>query len=143
MTPDQKAVVQQTWQKVVPIADTAATLFYDRLFTLDPEARSLFAGADMASQRRKLVLSLSQVIDALDKVQEVVPDIQAMGRRHAYYGVKDAHYDSVGAALLWTLEQGLGTDWNEDAKDAWSAAYALIADTMKAAAAAADATQPA
>ena len=135
MTPNQIMVVQQTWRKVEPIADAAATMFYDRLFELDAEVRSLFSGTDQAIQRMKLMKALGKVIGALNHVDSVVPEIQAMGRRHVKYGVRDADYDTVGTALLWTLEQGLGQDWTPEAKDAWTSAYGLVANTMKSAAA--------
>ena len=105
MTPAQKGLVQSTWSKVVPIADTAATLFYDRLFEIDPTTRPLFRGTDLAEQRRRLLQVLSVAIAGLDNLDGLVPAVEALGRRHAGYGVKDQHYDSVGAALLWTLER--------------------------------------
>jgi len=135
MTPEQKSIVQTTWRKVVPIADQAASMFYDRLFEIDPGLRPLFAGADMAAQHRKLVQALAIVVGALDHVEEIVPVLEALGRRHATYGVKDDHYDTVGAAFIWTLEKGLGEGWTDEAETAWVAAYTLVAGVMRAAAA--------
>lgn len=135
MSPDQKAIVAETWRQVVPIADTAAVLFYDRLFELDPQLRVLFDGVDLGEQRKKLIKALGLVVGALDKIESLVPALQAMGGRHATYGVKNAHYETVGAALLWTLERGLGTAWTAEMKDAWTAAYGLVAEVMMAGAA--------
>lgn len=139
MSPEQKAVIRETWRQVVPIADQAAALFYDRLFAIDPALRRLFASTDMAQQHVKLVEALSAVIGALDDVETIVPTLEALGRRHAGYGVTEAHYDSVGEALLWTLEQGLGAAWTAAAKLAWADAYLLIAGVMQRAAAEMDA----
>ncbi|MGB1109555.1 MAG: globin family protein [Gammaproteobacteria bacterium] len=135
MTPTQKTLIKQSWLKVLPISEQAAALFYERLFTIDPETKPLFANSDMAEQGAKLMKSINLVVDSLDNLEALVPAIQEMGVRHAGYGVKDADYDTVGAALLWTLEQGLGEDFTDETKNAWATAYGLLADTMKSAAA--------
>ena len=134
MTPEQIELVKSSWEKVIPIADKAAELFYAKLFELDPCVKPLFKG-DMVEQGRKLTSSLTFTVNALNRLEEIVPTVQQLGVRHVAYGVKDKDYDTVGAALLWTLEQGLGDSFNEDVKDAWATAYTLLADTMKAAAA--------
>lgn len=134
MSPEQKQVVKSSWAKVAPIADTAAGLFYARLFELDPSVAPLFANADMAEQRRKLMMAITTVVNGIDHIDQLVPVIEDMGRRHATYGVTDGHYATVGAALLSTLEQGLGSHWTDDARTAWSDAYGLIAGVMQSAA---------
>ena len=135
MSPEQKALVKETWQKVEPMADAAARLFYDRLFEIDPTTRQLFKTTDLTEQRRKLFETLTMVVRGLDHLEALVPTIEDLGRRHTQFGVTDAHYETVGAALLWTLEQGLGSGWTPEVKGAWSSAYALLADIMRAAAA--------
>jgi hemoglobin-like flavoprotein len=131
MSPDQKNLVKTTWAMVVPIADTAAGLFYDRLFAIDTSTRGMFASTNMVEQKKKLMQALAFVIGGLDKVEQLVPTIQTLGRNHVRYGVTDTHYDSVGSALLWTLEQGLKDAWTPPVKDAWIAAYTLVAGTMR------------
>lgn len=133
---DQESIrlVQQTWKQVDPIRDQAAALFYGRLFELDPSLRPLFKG-DMAEQGRKLMNMLATAAMGLDRLDGIVGEVQALGRRHVAYGVQDAHYDTVGAALLWTLEQGLGDAFTPQVKAAWAEAYTLLAGTMKQAAA--------
>ena len=135
ITPEQRALVQQTWQQVVPIADTAARVFYNRLFEIDPQLRVMFDRVEMKSQRRKLIRALAMVVDRLDRIEELVPVIEALGRRHATYGVSDAHYETVGAALIWTLEKGLGKAWSEEVKAAWTEVYVLLSKVMRGAAA--------
>ena len=135
MSPDQKTLVHETWNQVMPIADTAAALFYRRLFEIDPDLSALFVGVDLASQRRKLIQTLTRVVVALDDIADLVPEIEALGRRHAGYGVTDAHYQTVGEALLWTLETGLGDSWTPEVETAWAAAYGFVADAMRGAAA--------
>ena len=135
MSPDQKALVQETWRQVTPIADTAASLFYGRLFVIDPSTRPMFAGVDLEKQRQKLLQALTVVVASLDRIEELVPTIQDLGRRHVAYGVKDKDYDTVGAALLSTLEAGLGAAFTDDVKEAWATVYGILADTMKTAAA--------
>lgn len=134
MTPENIALVKESWAKVVPISETAAELFYGKLFELDPEVKPMFKG-DMKEQGRKLMAMLNTAVNALDKLDIIVPAIQDMGRRHVGYGVKDEHYDTVGAALIWTLDAGLKDDFTEDTKAAWIEVYTLVATTMKEAAA--------
>lgn len=130
MTPNQAELVQRSWKQVEPIAETAAELFYGRLFTIDPSLRALFRG-DMKEQGRKLMSMIAFAVKGLTRLEQIVPGVQALGRRHAGYGVKDEHYATVAAALLWTLEQGLGDAFSADVRDAWTAAYGLLATTMK------------
>ena len=134
MTPQQKALIQETWRQVVPIADQAMSAFYDRLFETDPRLRELFANTDMNGQRMKLAQAISAVVDALDRVDGVVADLAALGQRHARYGVTAADYETVGAALLWTLENGLADRWTPEVRAAWTEAYALVAGVMQSAA---------
>jgi hemoglobin-like flavoprotein len=130
MNPRQVELIQASWTAVEPIADTAAVLFYDRLFELDPALRRLFARTDMAQQRKILMQTLTVVVRSLDKLDTIVPAIKALGRRHAGYGVREEHYDSVGAALLWTLDQGLGDAFDDETADAWATAYTTLASVM-------------
>lgn len=134
MTPDQIRIVQTTWLRLLPIQETAAQLFYDRLFELDPTLRGLFRG-DLRAQGKKLMQVIDGAVNGLTRIEKVVPIVQDLGRRHAGYGVKDHHYDTVGSALLWTLEKGLGAEFTEPVKAAWSAVYGMLADTMREAAA--------
>jgi hemoglobin-like flavoprotein len=134
MNEQQVSIVQSTWEQVVPISDVAAGLFYGRLFEAAPEVRPMFSG-DMEEQGRKLMSMITVVVRSLDRLDRVVPAIQALGRRHADYGVRPAHYDLVGATLLWTLGQGLGDAFTEEAHEAWAAAYGVLAATMQEAAA--------
>lgn len=137
MTPAQKTLVQQSFARVAPISEQAAALFYGRLFELDPQLRSLFRG-DMKEQGRKLMQMLAVAVNGLDRLEELVPAVQALGRRHLGYGVEDGHYETVGEALLWTLQQGLGDAFTADTRQAWAEVYGLLAATMRSAAAAAE-----
>jgi nitric oxide dioxygenase len=135
---EQIALVQETFKAVLPIKDTAADLFYGRLFEMDPSLEALFSG-DMAEQKQKLMSVLATAVGGLNKLEEIVPVVQELGVRHAAYGVKPAHYDTVANALLWTLEQGLGEAFTPEVQDAWTEAYMILAETMiEAAAEAAD-----
>ena len=131
MSPENKALVKSTWAKVVPIAEIAATLFYQRLFVLDPSLQPMFAKSDMADQRRKLMQALAAVINGIDHLEPLIPVLENLGARHRRYGVVDAHYDTVGAALLWTLAQGLKEIWTPAAEAAWTEAYGTVAGVMR------------
>lgn len=134
MTPESVALVESSFEKVKPIAPQAAELFYGKLFDLDPSLRPLFKG-DMAEQGRKLMSTLAFVVAGLRTPEKILGAVADLGRRHVGYGVQDSHYDTVGAALLWTLEQGLGPDFTPETKAAWTDAYTLLASVMKNAAA--------
>lgn len=126
-------LIQRTWEQVLPIADDAAQLFYNRLFELDPSLRGMFRQTDMVEQRKKLMQMITVAVRGLGKLDELGPAVAALGRRHAGYGVQDHHYDTVGAALIWTLEQGLGDAFTAEARESWITLYTTLAGLMKAA----------
>src|ERR687884_531252 len=120
MTPKQVALVQSSWQSVVPIKDQAAGLFYGKLFEMDPGLRPLFKG-NLAEQGQKLTGMLDLIVTKLGELDELVPAAQDLARRHVDYGVKEEHYATVGAALLWTLSTGLGDAFTDEVREAWTA----------------------
>ena len=132
MTPRQIALVQGSWKDVLAVSETAAQLFYLRLFALDPSLQAMFKG-EMREQGRKLIAMIGVAVDGLARLETLVPVIEALGRRHAGYGVKDEHYATVAEALLWTLEQGLGGRFTPEVQEAWIKAYDLLASTMQGA----------
>jgi hemoglobin-like flavoprotein len=134
VTLTQIELVQRTFAVIAPIADDAAALFYRRLFEIDPSLRGMFK-ADMADQRRKLMQMLTAAVKGLTRLDRLVPVVEDLGRRHAAYGVTDDHYETVGIALLWTLEKGLGDAFTAEAREAWATVYGVLASTMKNAAA--------
>jgi len=129
MTPDQVKLVQQSFSRVVPISDQAAVLFYGRLFEIAPQVKSMFP-ADMAEQRGKLMATLAAVVNGLGNLEAILPAASALAKRHVSYGAKAEHYPAVGAALLWTLEKGLGDGWTPEVADAWTAAYGTLSGFM-------------
>ena len=131
MTPFQKKLVRASWAQVLPLADQAAVLFYQRLFQIDPSTQVLFGDTDMVQQRKKLLHVLGVAVSSLDNLGALTRTVEDLGRRHAGYGVQDLHYDSVGAALLWTLEQRLGPAWTPDVALAWTEIYTLLAGVMR------------
>ena len=133
MTPAEVNLVKRSWTRVVPIKDAAADLFYNKLFELDPTVRPLFKKS-LAEQGAKLMATLNAVVEGLDKLDELVPVAQDLAVRHVAWGVKPEHYDTVGTALLWTLEKGLGDGFTADVKQAWTRAYTTLSEVMKRAA---------
>ena len=129
MTPDQVELVQQSFAKVAPISETAAVLFYDRLFEIAPKVKAMFP-TDMTEQRRKLMATLAVVVGGLGNLESVLPAASALAKRHVSYGAKAEHYPVVGSALLWTLEKGLGDGWTPDVAEAWTAAYGTLSGFM-------------
>jgi hemoglobin-like flavoprotein len=134
VTAVEKHLIRSTWAAVEPIQDVASDLFYARLFELDPNLAALFAETDMKRQGRMLMQTLAIVVKSLDDLAVVVPAVEALGRRHVAYGVKPADYETVGAALLWTLEHGLGDAFTLEVRAAWAGAYGTVSSVMSAAA---------
>ena len=129
MTPDQVTLVQQSFARVAPISETAAVLFYDRLFEIAPAVKAMFP-ADMTEQRKKLMATLAAVVNGLANLESILPAARALAKRHVSYGARAEHYPIVGAALLWTLEKGLGDAWTPDVAAAWTAAYGTLSGFM-------------
>ena len=129
MTPDHVKLVQESFAKVAPISETAAVLFYDRLFEIAPKVKAMFP-TDMTEQRRKLMATLAVVVGGLNNLETILPAASALATRHVSYGAKAEHYPVVGAALLWTLEKGLGDAWTPEVAEAWTAAYATLSGFM-------------
>jgi nitric oxide dioxygenase len=129
MTPEQIKTVQESFAKVVPISEQAAALFYGRLFEIAPEVKPLFRG-DMKEQGRKLMGTLVVVVSGLSNLEAILPAASALAKKHVDYGVKAEHYTSVGEALLWTLERGLGSDWTSELAAAWGTAYGVLSGFM-------------
>ncbi|TWU61682.1 MULTISPECIES: globin family protein [Crateriforma] len=129
MTPVQIELVQSSWEQVKPISEQAAELFYGKLFELDPSLKPLFKG-DMKEQGKKLMATLSLAVASLTKLDSLLPALKDLGRRHVEYGVPDQSYQTVGQALLWTLEQGLGEAFTADVKEAWTETYVTLSTVM-------------
>lgn len=126
-------LVQESFNHVKPITDLAANLFYERLFELDGSLRPLFP-SDLQEQKQKLMTTLAFAVAGLNSPEKILPAVQQLGRRHVGYGVQATHYDTVGAALLWTLGQGLGEQFTAEVEEAWTAVYTLLSTTMQGAA---------
>jgi hemoglobin-like flavoprotein len=142
LTEEEKAVIRDTWRLVVPIADTAADLFYKRLFELEPSYRALFTG-DLAAQKKKFISMLVFIVKGLDWPEsawrETVAEeddlflvVLALGRRHSdLYKIPEKSYGVAAEALLWTLDYGLGKKFDDAARKAWTKVYTLVATAMK------------
>lgn len=129
MTPHQIKLVQTSFAQVAPIAATAADLFYGRLFEIAPEVRAMFPD-DLSGQKKKLMAMLGTAVAGLSHLETLLPAVRALGQRHAGYGVSADQYVPVGAALLWTLEKGLGDAFTAETRDAWATTYRVLAGTM-------------
>ena len=130
MTPTARELIRTSWAAVEPKVDEASTMFYVRLFELDPRLRELFGYTDMDQQRSVLMQTLAAVVRHIDRLDEMMPEIEALGRRHAGYRVEVEHYATVGSALLWTLEKGLGDAFTDETAHAWADAYRRVSSAM-------------
>ena len=131
MKPETQRVVRESWARFEPVAERSARFFYQKLFELDPEAQRLFAQTDMEAQGRKLMLMFAEIVRQLDQPETMIAEVADLGRRHVHYGVQEHEYDSVGTALIWTLEQGLGPAFSDEVRDAWTEAYLLVAAVVR------------
>jgi hemoglobin-like flavoprotein len=129
MTPEQKQLVKDSWAQVLPIKDTAAELFYGRLFEVYPEVKPYFKG-DMKEQGRKLMAMLNTAVNGLDNLEALIEPLKNLGAKHKDYGVGAEDYNKVADAFLWTLGQGLGDAFTDEVKDAWVVTYTTVADVM-------------
>ncbi len=133
MTPEQILLVRSSFARVKAQGDAVAALFYERLFALDPSLEALFRG-DPAAQRARLMATLEAVVGALDRPDAILAEVRELGRRHTRYGVLPEHYVTVGEAMIWTLDQALGTDFTLATRRTWTDVYGFLAWTMIAAA---------
>lgn len=125
----QKALVQESFKVVEKISDVAADMFYQRLFDIEPDLRSLFS-EDLREQKKKLMGALKVLVNTLDNPDKLIPILEDMGRKHKTYGVVEDHFVPVADALVWTLEEGLGSDFTEEVRHAWTALYSAVASIM-------------
>ncbi len=135
MRPETERLVRESWSRFEPVAERSAGFFYEKLFELNPEARRLFARTDMEAQGRKVMQMFAEIVRTLDQPQALISEVADLGRRHVHYGVRDSDYDSVGTALLWTLEQGLGPEFTAEVRNAWTETYLLLSSVLRRAAA--------
>lgn len=133
MTQQNIVLVQKSWAIVAQLEmELVGSLFYNRLFELMPELRPMFYRSSMPDQSKKLLTMLGYVIAKLDKLDEILDEVEKLARRHSQYGVKEEHYTAVGAALLYTLEKGLREHWNSELEVAWTEVYTILANAMMA-----------
>lgn len=131
MTPEAERLVRESWARFEPVAVRSAEFFYEKLFELDPEAQRLFARTDMEAQGKKVMQMFATIVRTLDQPEAFVSEVADLGRRHVHYGVRDSQYDSVGIALLWTLERGLGSGFTAEVRNAWTEAYLLLSTVLR------------
>lgn len=131
MTTKNIELVKNSWASVATMdMETVGGLFYNRLFEIAPEVKPMFNKTALPEQSKKLLTMLSYVIAKLDKLEDIIDEVTKLAQRHAGYGVQEEHYTAVGTSLLWTLEQGLGTQWNKELKAAWTEVYTVLSEAM-------------
>ena len=135
LTAEQVNIIRDTWRSIGPISNMVPQIFYDRLFEIDPSTKPLFTKTNMPGQHVKLMEALELVAENANDLDSLTPALEDLGRRHVRYGVEDKHYDSVGAALMWTLERGFGAAFTHEVRQAWLLAYQFVSGTMRQAAA--------
>ncbi len=129
MTHQQIAHIKESWSLIVPMAEQAGLLFYQKLFAAAPSVRHMFK-QDINPQANKLMQVLGYVVSKLHKMDELLPEVQKLGARHNQYGAEPAHYEVVGQCLVATLKEGLGSHWNPEVQDAWLTAFNTIKNVM-------------
>jgi hemoglobin-like flavoprotein len=142
VTAEQRWLVQASWEKVVPMAPHVAELFYDRLFELNPLLEDCFP-SDLSEPGAQLMQTLGEAVAGLEDPGSMTPCLHELGRYHLRHGLRPGYYETMGNALLWTLEQSLAEDFTPRVKDAWGAAYQLFSSVMLEAADVVVAKEPA
>lgn len=127
-------LIRDSFNKVAPMADKAAALFYSLLFEADPSVKPLFK-SNLDEQGAKLMKMIGVAVNNLHDTEALVPVLQGLGKRHVDYGVEDRHYETVGSCLIQTLQKGLGDEFTPATKAAWEKAYGIMATVMIEAAA--------
>jgi hemoglobin-like flavoprotein len=133
MTTKQIQLIKMSFARIAPVAEPVAAAFYARLFELDPGLRSMFP-VNLDDQGLNLMKMLGAAVGMLNRPEALIPALEALARRHNGYGVRDEHYDTVGEALLWTLERGLGPLFTDEVREAWTVLYQVVSTTMQKAA---------
>lgn len=126
------APIRASFARIEPIAEAVGMAFYEHLFTINPALRTRFH-EDLSTQSRKLMTMLGTVVAALDQPGKLEHLARTLGERHCHYGVEDPDYDDVGAALIQTLRECLGDDFDETLESAWATIYGFLAERMIAA----------
>ena len=129
LTPRQKWLVRESFESVCEYSTAVAELFYGRLFELAPQTRNLFA-IEIRTQARKLNETLRSVVDALDRFDELRPQLLELGRKHAEYRVQPQHYDMLVAALTWAFAQALGGAFSRETRTAWEQLLNAVSAVM-------------
>jgi hemoglobin-like flavoprotein len=132
LTDKQIRLVKESFLFIKPMQETAADLFYARLFELDPALRALFKN-DMKEQGRKLVFMISTAVSSLHNPDKLIPAVRDLGSRHRGYGVTEQHFETVGNALIWTLSRGMGSQFTPETREAWTKVYTVLSEVMKSA----------
>jgi hemoglobin-like flavoprotein len=129
MTDSNILAVKNSWSYIMFQSEEFSGLFYQKLFELNPSLRHLFKG-NIEEQGSKLMRMLTMIIARLQRLQDIETEVKALGHRHVGYGTRPEHYQTVGQALLWSLENALGDRWSEETRKAWTEAYTIMANTM-------------
>ena len=130
MTTYQINLIKSTWKVAAENAETVGPLFYNNLFQIAPELKPIFSRTTVPEQSKKLLATLSYVIAKLDTLDDIIDEVAKLAQRHVHYGVEAKHYSQVGAALILTLEAGLGELWNEEVERAWLNCYGILSSAM-------------
>jgi len=122
-------LIKSSWSYLLLQSEEASDVFYDQLFELNPPLKALFKH-DMKAQGKKLVDMITLIVTNLQSMENILPEIHALGKRHLQYGTRPEHYDMVGEALLWTLKNFLSDKWDDQMADAWHEVYTFWAKEM-------------
>jgi hemoglobin-like flavoprotein len=130
LTANERRLVRESFEFVRTMADPVGLLFYGKLFELAPAVRPMFHN-DLELQVHKLMGMLSSVVESLDNFESIRPQLEELGRKHASYGVRPEQYETLTRALLWTLGEALGADFDQRTSEAWKNALGAISEAMK------------
>ena len=87
---------------------------------------------DLAVQARKIIDTLATVVESLDRFDSIRPRLAELGHQHVGYSVRLEQYDTVNAALMWSIGQARGADFDAQTGEAWRVALGDVCAAMKA-----------
>jgi hemoglobin-like flavoprotein len=136
MTPEQITLVQSSFERLGPDLPAVTARFYQEVFQRDPSLRPLFP-SDMAELRVKFAQKLTEIVQAMPRLGELLAHTRALGARHVGYGVRATDYQTVGDSLIAAIAGVIGEDFDAATREAWELAFNIVAETMLEGAAAA------
>lgn len=128
-----RLLVQQSFALLEPALEPLMDLFFARLFQMEPSLRNLFPN-DLSHHKRIFCRTLALIICEMEELAQLDTRVEELGKLYIALGLDAGAYDTLGAALVWTVEIGLGEAFTLEMRTAWSLFYGEMAKGIRVAA---------